>query len=33
MALKLYNTMGRNLQDFVPINEKCVGFYGITKNM
>ena len=28
MALKLYNTMGRNLQDFVPIDEKCVGFYG-----
>jgi cysteinyl-tRNA synthetase len=28
MALKLYNTMGRTLQEFKPIREGFVGFYG-----
>ncbi len=28
MGLKLYNSMGKILQDFIPINEECVGFYG-----
>ena len=28
MALKLYNTMGRTVQDFKPINESEVGLYG-----
>ncbi len=28
MSLKLYNTMGRNIQEFVPINESEVGLYG-----
>ena len=28
MGLKLYNTMGRKLQDFVPVHEGFVGFYG-----
>ena len=28
MALKLYNTMGRKIQDFKPITEGHVGFYG-----
>ena len=28
MALKLYNTMGRKLQEFKPIKEGHVGFYG-----
>lgn len=28
MGLKLYNTMGRTLEDFVPINDGKVGFYG-----
>ncbi len=28
MALKLYNTMGRTIQDFKPINESEVGLYG-----
>ena len=28
MALKLYNTMGRKLEEFKPIKEGYVGFYG-----
>ena len=28
MALKLYNTMGRTMQEFKPIREGFVGFYG-----
>lgn len=28
MSLKLYNTMGRTLQEFKPIHENFVGFYG-----
>ncbi len=28
MALRLYNTMGRTIQDFVPITPGFVGFYG-----
>ena len=28
MALKLYNTMGRKLEEFIPINKECIGFYG-----
>ncbi|MBQ9538207.1 MAG: cysteine--tRNA ligase [Treponema sp.] len=28
MALRLFNTMGRQMQDFVPITEGFVGFYG-----
>ncbi len=28
MALKLYNTMGRKLEDFKPVHEGFVGFYG-----
>lgn len=28
MGLKLFNTLGRQLQDFVPINSGFVGFYG-----
>jgi cysteinyl-tRNA synthetase len=28
MGLRLYNTMGRQIQDFVPITEGFVGFYG-----
>lgn len=28
MALKLYNTMGHKLEEFKPLNEDCVGFYG-----
>jgi cysteinyl-tRNA synthetase len=28
MSLSLYNTLGRELQDFVPIKNKSVGFYG-----
>ncbi len=28
MALKLYNTMGRSMQDFKPIDESEVGLYG-----
>ena len=28
MGLRLYNTMGRKMEDFVPINEGKVGFYG-----
>ncbi len=28
MALSLYNTLGRELQDFVPIKDNNVGFYG-----
>lgn len=28
MALKLYNTMGRKMEDFKPITEGFVGFYG-----
>jgi len=28
MALKLFNTMGRSMQDFVPVHENHVGFYG-----
>ena len=28
MSLKLYNTMGRTIQDFKPINESEVGLYG-----
>ena len=28
MGLRFYNTMGRQLQDFVPIHEGKVGFYG-----
>lgn len=28
MALKLYNTMGRTIQEFKPINESEVGLYG-----
>ena len=28
MSLKLYNTMKRKIEDFVPINDDCVGFYG-----
>ncbi len=28
MALKLYNTMGRRMQDFVPMKDGYVGFYG-----
>ncbi len=28
MALRLYNTMGRELQDFTPVNGTTVGFYG-----
>lgn len=28
MSLKLYNTMGRKIEDFIPIKENSVGFYG-----
>lgn len=28
MALRLYNTMGRKIEEFVPIHEGFVGFYG-----
>ncbi|MGL4987148.1 MAG: cysteine--tRNA ligase [Treponemataceae bacterium] len=28
MSLRFYNTMGRKLQDFVPVKKGCVGFYG-----
>lgn len=28
MGLRLYNTMGREIQDFIPIQEGFVGFYG-----
>ena len=28
MALRLYNTMGRELQEFTPVNSERVGFYG-----
>lgn len=28
MGLRLYNTMGRQMQDFVPIKDGFVGFYG-----
>ncbi|MBQ8678928.1 MAG: cysteine--tRNA ligase [Treponema sp.] len=28
MALRLFNTMGRTMQDFVPVHENHVGFYG-----
>lgn len=28
MALRLYNTMGRKMEEFVPIREGFVGFYG-----
>ena len=28
MALKLYNTMGRRLQEFKPLKDGYVGFYG-----
>lgn len=28
MALKLYNTMGTRLQEFIPVTPKKVGFYG-----
>ena len=28
MSLKLYNTMGRKLQEFVPVHDGFVGFYG-----
>ncbi|MCQ2604124.1 MAG: cysteine--tRNA ligase [Spirochaetia bacterium] len=28
MGLRLFNTMGRSVQDFIPINEGKVGFYG-----
>jgi cysteinyl-tRNA synthetase len=28
MALSLYNTLGREQQDFIPIQDKTVGFYG-----
>ena len=27
-VLKLFNTMGRSLQEFVPLNPPNVGFYG-----
>ena len=28
MSLKLYNTMGKKIEDFIPINKNIVGFYG-----
>ena len=28
MALRLFNTMGRTLQEFIPIKENFAGFYG-----
>ncbi len=28
MALSLYNTLGRELEDFIPIKDNTVGFYG-----
>lgn len=28
MALRLYNTMGRKIEEFVPIHKGFVGFYG-----
>ncbi|MGP1439269.1 MAG: cysteine--tRNA ligase [Treponema sp.] len=28
MSLKLYNTMGKKIEDFIPINKDFVGFYG-----
>lgn len=28
MMLKLYNTMGKKIQDFKPINDNCVSLYG-----
>ena len=28
MSLKLYNTMGRQMENFIPINKEFVGFYG-----
>ena len=28
MALRLYNTMGRKMEEFKPIEEGHVGFYG-----
>ena len=28
MSLKLYNTMGKKLENFIPINRGFVGFYG-----
>ncbi len=28
MALQLFNTMGMELQDFIPLKDKSVGFYG-----
>ena len=28
MSLKLYNTMGKKLEEFIPINKNLVGFYG-----
>ena len=28
MALKLYNTMGRKIEEFKPLHEGKVGFYG-----
>ena len=28
MSLKLFNTMGKQMQEFKPINGNCVGFYG-----
>ncbi len=28
MSLKLYNTMGKRIEEFIPINEGVVGFYG-----
>ena len=28
MGLRVYNTLGNKIEDFIPINEKKVGFYG-----
>lgn len=28
MGLRIYNTLGRKMEDFTPINQKKVGFYG-----
>ncbi len=28
MSLRIYNTLGHKIEDFIPVNEKQVGFYG-----
>ena len=28
MGLRIYNTLGHKIEDFIPVNEKRVGFYG-----